>query len=162
MELSYEATALAWIVVSVVVLWVTEALPLPVSALLAAAACVVVGVAPAAEVFSSFSKPLVFLFIGSFILAEAIRVHRLDRRLAYAVLALPFVGERPVRIMLAVAVVSGVVSGFISNTATTAMMVAIVVGMLEAVEEAGRRAGRSPAPSFAKPLQRPAARHRGA
>jgi len=152
MELSYEATALAWIVVSVVVLWVTEVLPLPVSALLAAAACVVAGVAPAAEVFSSFSKPLVFLFIGSFILAEAIRVHRLDRRLAYAVLALPFVGERPVRIMLAVAVVSGVVSGFISNTATTAMMVAIVVGMLEAVEEAGRRAGRSPAPSFATGL----------
>ena len=40
------------------------------------------------------------------------------------------VGERPIRIMLAVAVVSGVVSAFISNTATTAMMVAIVAGML--------------------------------
>ena len=99
MELSYEATALAWIVAGVVVLWVTEILPLPVSALLAASACVVAGVAPAADVFSSFSKPLVFLFIGSFMLAEAIRVHRLDRRLAFAVLALPLVGERPVRIM---------------------------------------------------------------
>jgi len=152
MELSYEAAALAWIVAGVVVLWVTEVIPLPVSALLAASACVVAGVAPAADVFSSFSKPLVFLFIGSFILAEAIRVHRLDRRLAFAVLGLPFVGERPVRIMLAVAIVSGVVSGFISNTATTAMMVAIVVGMLEAVEEAGRRAGCSPDPGFATGL----------
>ena len=47
MELSYEATALAFILVGVVTLWVTEALPLPVSALLAAAACVVAGVAPA-------------------------------------------------------------------------------------------------------------------
>lgn len=152
MELTYEATALAWIVAGVVVLWVTEVIPLPVSALLAASACVVAGVAPAADVFSSFSKPLVFLFIGSFMLAEAIRVHRLDRRLAFAVLALPFVGERPVRIMLAVAIVSGVVSGFISNTATTAMMVAIVVGMLGAVEEAGRRAGHSPDPRFATGL----------
>ena len=51
-------------------------LPLPVSALLAAAACVVAGVAPASEVFRPFSQPLVFLFIGSFILAEAIRIHR--------------------------------------------------------------------------------------
>ena len=89
MELSYEATALAFILVGVVTLWVTEALPLPVSALLAAAACVVAGVAPASEVFRPFSQPLVFLFIGSFILAEAIRIHRLDRRLAFAVLALP-------------------------------------------------------------------------
>ena len=37
MDLSYEATALAFILVGVVTLWVTEALPLPVSALLAAA-----------------------------------------------------------------------------------------------------------------------------
>ena len=152
MDLSYEATALAWILAGVIVLWVTEALPLPVSALLAAAACVVAGVAPAADVFRPFSQPLVFLFIGSFILAEAIRIHRLDRRLAFAVLALPAVGESPLRIMLAVATVSGVVSGFISNTATTAMMVAIVVGMLDAVEEAGRRSGSCPNPAFATGL----------
>ena len=126
MDLSYEATALAFILVGVVTLWVTEALPLPVSALLAAAVCVVAGVAPASEVFRPFSQPLVFLFIGSFILAEAIRIHRLDRRLAFAVLALPMVGERPIRIMLAVAVVSGVVSAFISNTAYTANTVVYV------------------------------------
>jgi sodium-dependent dicarboxylate transporter 2/3/5 len=152
MDLSYEATSLAFILVGVVTLWVTEALPLPVSALLAAAACVVAGVAPASEVFRPFSQPLVFLFIGSFILAEAIRIHRLDRRLAFAVLALPMVGERPIRIMLAVAIVSGVVSGFISNTATTAMMVAIVAGMLSAVEEAGRKANCCPKPEFATGL----------
>lgn len=152
MELSYEATTLAWILAGVVVLWVTEALPLPISALLAAAACVIGGVAPAADVFRPFSQPLVFLFIGSFILAEAIRIHRLDRRLAFAVLALPMVGESPLRIMLAVAAISGVVSGFISNTATTAMMVAIVVGMLDAITEAGDRSGRQPAPAFATGL----------
>lgn len=152
MELTYEATALAWILAGVVVLWVTEALPLPVSALLAAVACVIGGVAPAADVFRPFSQPLVFLFIGSFILAEAIRIHRLDRRLAFAVLALPVVGESPLRIMLAVAAISGVVSGFISNTATTAMMVAIVVGMLDAVTEAGNRSGHRPAPAFATGL----------
>ena len=76
-------------------MWVTEALALPVTALLGAAACVVLRVAPAKEVFAPFADPLMFLFIGSFILARAIFLHRLDRRLALAVLSLPWIGQRP-------------------------------------------------------------------
>ena len=79
-----EAHQLAAVLAAVVVLWVTEALPLPVTALLGAAACVVLGVAPAREVFAPFADPLMFLFIGAFILARAIFLHGLDRRLAYA------------------------------------------------------------------------------
>lgn len=141
MPLTPEAQSLAVILVGVVVLWVTEALPLPVTALLGAVACVVAGVAPAKEVFRPFSEPLVFLFIGSFMLAEAIRVHGLDRRLAFAVLGLPAVGERPGRILAAVALVSATISAFISNTATTAMMVAIAAGILAAIEDASPPAG---------------------
>jgi solute carrier family 13 (sodium-dependent dicarboxylate transporter), member 2/3/5 len=70
MDLSPEAQALAPILIAVVVLWVTEALPLAVTALLGAVACVVAGVAPAKEVFRPFADPLIFLFIGSFLLAE--------------------------------------------------------------------------------------------
>ena len=92
MSLTPEAQALAVIVVAVVVLWITEALPLAVTALLGAVACVLAGVAPAREVFAPFADPLIFLFIGSFILAEAIRLHRLDKRLAFAVLSVPGVG----------------------------------------------------------------------
>ena len=136
MPLSYEAQALAAILLAVVALWITEALPLPVTALLGAVACVIAGVAPAKEVFRPFAEPLVFLFIGSFMLAEAIRVHGLDRRLAYSVLAIPWVGERPQRLLAAVAVVCAVISACISNTATTAMMVAIIMGILVAIEEA--------------------------
>ena len=136
MDLTPEARSLAVILVGVVVAWVTEILPLPVTALAGVVACVVAGVAPAKEVFRPFSEPLVFLFIGSFMLAEAIRVHRLDRRLAFAVLALPAVGERPGRILAAVAAVSAAISAFISNTATTAMMVTIASGILAAVDDA--------------------------
>jgi sodium-dependent dicarboxylate transporter 2/3/5 len=152
MMLTPEAQALAVILATVVVLWVTEALPLPVTALVGAVACVLAGVAPAKEVFRPFAEPLIFLFIGSFMLAEAIRVHGLDRRLAFGVLAVPWVGERPVRIMVAVAVVTAVISGFISNTATTAMMVAIVTGILAAIEDSGRRGGRRADPGFAAGL----------
>lgn len=134
--LPLEAHRLASVLVAVVVLWVSETLPLPVTALAGVCACVITGVAPAREVFAPFAQPLIFLFIGSFMLAEAIRVHGLDRRLAYAVLGQSWVGEHPHRIMAAVAVVCGATSAVISNTATTAMMFAIVSGILAAIEQA--------------------------
>lgn len=147
-----EAQRLAVIVAVVVALWFTEALPLAVTALAGAAACVIAGVAPAEEVFAPFADPLIFLFIGSFLLAEAIRIHGIDRRLAYAVLSTPWVGERPGRVLAAVAAVSMAISAFMSNTVTAAMMLAIVAGMIRAIEEAGRRSGRPPAPVFATGL----------
>ena len=152
MDLSPEAQRLAVIVVAVIVLWFTEALPLAITALLGAVAAVVCGVAPAKEVFRPFADPLIFLFIGSFLLAEAIRVHRLDRRLAYAVLSLPAVGERPAGILSAVVAVSVLISAFISNTVTAAMMLAIVTGILAAIEEATRVSGVRPAATFATGL----------
>ncbi|NDC64586.1 MAG: DASS family sodium-coupled anion symporter, partial [Planctomycetia bacterium] len=106
----------------------------------------------AKEVFRPFADPLIFLFIGSFLIAEAIRQHRLDRRLAYAMLALPAVGERPVGIMAAVVAVSVAISAFISNTVTAAMMLAIVSGILAAIDEAADRSGARPAPAFATGL----------
>ena len=152
MPLSPEALTLAPILVVVILLWVTEALPLAVTALLGAVACVVAGVAPAKEVFRPFADPLIFLFIGSFLLAEGIRLHRLDRRLAYGVLSVPWVGEKPARILMAVAVVSVLISAFISNTVTAAMMMAIVTGILGAVEAGAREHGKPPAPTFATSL----------
>ena len=109
--LSAAAHRLGAVLAAVVVLWVTEALPLAVTALLGAAACVVLQVAPAKEVFAPFADPLMFLFIGAFILARAIFLHGLDRRVAYAVLSLPWVGARPSRILLAF----GAVTAFICN-----------------------------------------------
>lgn len=150
--LPLEAHRLASVLAAVVVLWVSETLPLPVTALAGVSACVITGVGPAKDVFRPFAQPLIFLFIGSFMLAEAIRVHGLDRRLAYAVLAQPWVGEHPRRIMAAVAIVCGVTSGVISNTATTAMMFAIVSGILAAIEQANQGSSGKLNPRFATGL----------
>src|SRR5918999_4679106 len=128
-----EAHRLAAVMAAVVILWITEALPLPVTALLGAAACVVLQVAPAREVFAPFADPLMFLFIGSFIIARAIFLHGLDRRVAYAVLSLPWVGARPSRILLAFGAVTAFLSWWISNTATTAMMFGIGLSILAAM-----------------------------
>ncbi len=139
--LSPEAHRLAAVMAAVIVLWVTEALPLPVTALLGASACVVLGVAPAKEVFAPFADPLMFLFIGAFILARGIFLHGLDRRVAYAVLSLPWVGARPARILVAFGAATALLSAWISNTATTAMMFGIGLSILAALRS---RSGGTP------------------
>ncbi len=138
------AHRLAAVLAAVVILWVTEALPLPVTALLGAAVCVVLGVAPAREVFAPFADPLMFLFIGAFILSRAIFLHGLDRRVAYAVLSIPWVGARPSRILLAFGAVTALLSGWISNTATTAMMFGIGLSILAAMRAPEARATIDP------------------
>lgn len=148
--LSPAAHRLAAVMAAVVVLWVTEALPLPVTALLGAAASVVLEVAPAKEVFAPFADPLMFLFIGAFILARGIFVHQLDRRVAYAVLSLPWVGARPARILVAFGAATALISAWISNTATTAMMFGIGLSILAALQS--RTAGNTMDPRYASAL----------
>ena len=116
-----------------IVLWMTEGLPLPVTALLGPTVAVLLGVANAQTVFAAFADPIIFLFIGSFILAEAMDIHRLDRRVAYAALGSPWVGSSAIRLTVVYAAVCCALSMWFSNSATTAMMyplgLAIVTGL---------------------------------
>lgn len=132
-----EAHRLAAVMAAVVILWITEALPMPATALLGAAACVVLRVAPAKEVFAPYADPLIFLFIGSFIIARAIFIHGLDRRMAYAVLSMRWIGGRPSRVLLAFGAVTATLSAWMSNTATTAMMFGIGMSILSVMMAAG-------------------------
>ena len=136
-----KAHRLAAVMAAVVVLWVTEALPMPVTALLGVAVCVPLEVAPAKEAFAPFADPIMFLFIGSFILARALFIHGLDRRLAFTVLSLRWVGARPGRILLAFGAVTAFISAWISNTATTAMMFPIGLSILAFLLEGNRATG---------------------
>lgn len=147
-----EAHRLAAVLAAVVTLWVSEALPLPVTALAGCTACVLLRVAPAKTVFAPFADPLMFLFIGSFILARAIFLHGLDRRLAYGVLSQAWVGARPERILFAYGAVTTVLSGWISNTATTAMMLPIGLALLNLMGASAERDGGRLNPKFATAL----------
>jgi sodium-dependent dicarboxylate transporter 2/3/5 len=129
-SLKPQAHRLAAILAAVVVLWITEAIPLPLTALIGAAACVLLQVAPAKEVFLPFSDPLIFLFIGAFILARAIFLHHLDRRLAFGILSLPAIGAHPVRVLVAFGAVTAFISAWVANAATTAMMFAIAMSII--------------------------------
>ncbi len=150
--LSTEAHRLASVMAGVVVLWITEALPMPVTALLGASLCVVLRVAPVKDVFAPFADPIMFLFIGSFILARAIFLHRLDKRLAFSVLSLRSVGAYPSRILFAYGAVTAFMSAWISNTATTAMMFAIGMSILGFLFEQQRAGGTTIARRYATGL----------
>jgi sodium-dependent dicarboxylate transporter 2/3/5 len=83
--LSAEAHRLSAVLGLVLIYWVGEAIPIPVTALLGAILNILLGVASAKNVFSPFADPIVFLFIGSFIIAEAVTLHNLDKRFALAI-----------------------------------------------------------------------------
>ncbi|HET9368960.1 MAG TPA: DASS family sodium-coupled anion symporter [Vicinamibacterales bacterium] len=141
--LSPQAHRLAAILVMMIVLWMTEALPLAITALLGPTLAVVTGVTTARAVFAPFADPIIFLFIGSFILAEAMFVHKLDRRLAFTALSSRWVGHSGLRLMVVYALVGCVISMWMSNTATTAMMFPLGLAVLA---ELGR--GRANDPDF--------------
>jgi sodium-dependent dicarboxylate transporter 2/3/5 len=136
------AHRLGAILAMMVVLWVTEAIPLAVTAVIGPVLAVVLRVVPARAAFAPFADPIIFLFIGSFMLAEAMFVHGVDRRIAYGALSSRLVGSSPVRILLAFGGVSAAISMWISNTATTAMMypigLAIVAHLTHGRESAHR------------------------
>lgn len=124
------AHRMAAILSAVVVLWITEALPMAITAVLGPVLAVVLQVAPARAALAPFADPIIFLFIGSFILAESMFVHGLDRRIAFTALASPWVGTSGARILVMYGLVATVLSMWMSNTATTAMMFPIGVSIL--------------------------------
>ncbi|NWG13432.1 MAG: anion permease [Acidobacteria bacterium] len=121
-SLTPQAHSLAAVIVLVVGLWVTEALPIAATALLGPILAIVFRIAPARDALGPFSDPIIFLFIGSFMLAEAMFVHGLDRRIAYTALSLRWVGRSPTRMLAVFGGVAATLSMWISNTATAAMM----------------------------------------
>jgi len=132
---SLEAHRLAAIVTLVIVFWLTEAIPIPVTALLGAALAVLLGIAPATQVLSAFGDPVIFLFLGSFMLARAMQVHGIDRRIAYTLLAHPWVGASTYRTLWALGLVACLLSMWISNTACVAMLFPVALAIARATGE---------------------------
>ncbi len=142
LPLPLPAHRIAAILAMMVVFWVTEALPLAVTALLGPVLAVLMRVAPVRAAFASFSDPIIFVFIGSFILAEAMFVHGVDRRIAYTALSWKFVGSSAPRILITFGAVSMVLSMWMSNTATTAMMFPIGLSIVAHLARTGLAGAR--------------------
>ena len=125
-----------------IVYWLSEAIPIPATAILSLALCVLLQVPeiPADSddsasdiVYGSFGSATIFLFIGAFVIAQAMRTHGLDRRFAFRVLSLPGVANSTYRVIVAFGAIAALLSAFISNTATAAMLLPIGLGMMGAL-----------------------------
>ena len=131
LPLSPEAHALAAIAALTVVLWVTEAIPLAAAALLGPSLAVLFGVTGPKNAYAAFSDPLIFLFLGGFLLAGGLSSQGFDRRAALWLVSRPFVAGSLRRALIAVAAIAFGFSMWISNTATTAMMIPVALGLCD-------------------------------
>jgi len=131
-----ESHCLAAILAWVITWWVTEPVPIPITALLGVILCVMTGVAPAAKAFAPLADPIIYLFLGSFLIAQAMSVHGLDKRFAFRIMSLEFIGRSSFRLLLAYGAVAAGLSMWISNTATTAMLAPIGIGIIGAMARA--------------------------
>ncbi len=135
------ARTLASILTWVIVMWITEPIPLPITALLGCGLCVLTGLGTMQSVFAAFAHPIIFLFIGSFFISEALSVHGLDRRFGNWLLSRQCVGSNPIRIMMAMSLAVAGLSMWISNTAATAVMLPIALGVLRALRQVNPNMG---------------------
>lgn len=141
-DINMAAHKLLAIMVFVSCWWITEPIPIPVTSLIGPTLAVVTGVVNVNDAFSSFANPMIFLFIGGFIMAAAMMKHGLDKRFAYWLLSRRWVGSNPKRILIVIGIAACLCSGWISNTATAAMMLPICVGLLELIKEMFAANGR--------------------
>ena len=136
------AHKLAGVLAMMVVFWVTEALPLAVTAMLGPVLAVILRIVPVRAAFASFADPVIFVFIGGFMLAEAMFVHGVDQRIAYTALTQRFVGTSATRILLVFGGITMLLSMWMSNTATTAMMYPIGLSMCAHLARGGAAGAR--------------------
>ena len=124
--------------------WMTEAAPIAATSLLPLVLFPVLGVADAQAAAAPYANPLVFLFLGGFLIALAIERWDLHRRIALRIVRR--VGTRPTRIVGGFMLASGFLSLWISNTATALLMLPIALSVIELARERPRDGAPSGGP----------------
>jgi len=139
----------AWLVLGLTLFmaiwWVTEAAPIPVTALMPIAVLPVLGVVPIGEATAPYANPLIFLFVGGFAVALAVQRWNLHRRVALKILQVS--GSRLDRLIGGFMAATAGLSMWVSNTATAALMLPIALSVLALVEsdQEAREGGSRPA-----------------
>ncbi|NCP14239.1 MAG: SLC13/DASS family transporter [Sphingomonadales bacterium] len=125
----------AWLVAGLVVWmaawWMTEAVPLTVTALLPFVVLPLAGVSTAEETASTYYSPILFLLLGGAFIALAIERTGLHRRLSLAILRVVGADGEPARLLLAFMIAAALLSMFISNTSTALIMMPMALAVLE-------------------------------
>ena len=122
--------------------WISEALPIAATALLPIVLFPLLDVMPLGQATSAYANPMVYLFLGGFLIAMAMQRWSLHRRIALHTIRL--VGTSPRRIIFGFMLATAFLSMWISNTATAMMMLPIALAVI-AHRESGEDKGFSTA-----------------
>ncbi|HEX7342973.1 MAG TPA: DASS family sodium-coupled anion symporter [bacterium] len=115
--------------------WITEAIPIPATALIPLVLFPLLGIADAKTASAPYANHLIFLFLGGFFIALAVQKWQLHRRIAMRTISL--LGFSPAKLVLGFMAATGFISMWMSNTATAMIMLPIGLAIIKHLEEAG-------------------------
>jgi len=122
-------TVVAATLVAVIILWISEVIPLYISAMTGSFLLLALGDFSAKAVFQPYFDPVIVLFLGGFILAQAMHKYEIDYRMAHEILKR--MGDRPMVFVLGLMLVTAFLSMWMSNTASAAIMIPISIIVLK-------------------------------
>lgn len=134
--MSPAAQHLAAVTVLMATWWISETLPIAATALLPIVLFALFDIMPLAQTTAAYANPMVYLFLGGFLIAMAMQRWSLHRRIALHTIVL--VGTSPRRIILGFMLATAVLSMWISNTATAMMMLPIGLAVIAQREGTGQ------------------------
>ena len=111
----------------VALLFVTELIPLAVTAVGAAVSCWLLGLIPVEQIFVGLADPTVVLFGGMFVVGAAMFYTGLAQQIGSTVVKMCGTGEN--RLMFGIMAVAALMSAFLSNTGTTACLIPVVLAI---------------------------------
>jgi sodium-dependent dicarboxylate transporter 2/3/5 len=126
--------------------WITEAIPIAATALVPLVLFPLLGIAEIDGAASPYANPLIFLFMGGFIIAQAMQVWRLHRRIALGIVRA--VGVHPSSIIIGFILSSAFLSMWVSNTATALMMLPIGLSIIDLTRDRLQAQGERMPPHF--------------
>jgi len=122
-----------------ITLWITEAAPMPVVAILPLVLFPLLGIAKIEETAAPYANPIIYLFMGGFMIGLAIEKWQLHKRIALSIVR--FTGTSGNRIVLGFVIATGFLSMWLSNSATTMMMYPIAMSVIKVMEDNHNNSG---------------------
>ena len=132
-NLNPEAKSILASTIWIAIWWITECVPISVTALLPIVLFPITGGLDIKSTTASYGHNLVFLFVGGFIIALAIEKWNLHKRVALNIIK--FTGTKKSRIILGFMIATAILSMFISNTATTIMILPVGLAIISKVSK---------------------------